>query len=99
MKDKYLIVIIFMVISYTNANACLCQLVINTSFSMTESTIKQKLTQQKSALKQLKEEIKKANKEFKEQNDNLNKENNLLKEEALRDAQLIFYLRTKNELK
>ena len=49
--------------------------------------------------KQLKEEIKKANKEFKEQNDNLNKENNLLKEEALRDAQLIFYLRTKNELK
>lgn len=99
MKDKYLIITILMVILYTNANACLCQPFITSSFSMTESTIKQKLTQQKSALKQLKEEIKKANKEFKEQNENLNKENNLLKEEALRDAQLIFYLRTKNELK
>ena len=99
MKDKYLIVIIFMVISYTNANACLCQQFITSSFSITASTIKQKLTQQKFALKQLKEEIKKANKEFKEQNENLNKENNLLKEEALRNAQLIFYLKTKNELK
>lgn len=82
------------------ANAtCLCYPYIKNSFSSLAQSISSKLSQQESALAKLKNTLKDTNKEFSYQNTFLKRENELMKEEIVKDMELIFYLKQKNELK
>ncbi|CAM3313469.1 hypothetical protein [Helicobacter labetoulli] len=80
-------------------STCLCYPYIKNSFNSIAEQISSKLSQQESALAKLKNTLKDTNKEFKYQNIFLKKENELMKEEILKDMELIFYLKQKNELK
>lgn len=83
----------------SNAYACLCLSFIQGAFSLTGQAIKASLEAQKSSLDTLEETIKKTKENVKKQNQTLEINNKMLKDEIIRDKELIFYLNQKNNLK
>lgn len=83
----------------TNAFACLCTPFISESFRITSQTIQASLQAQIVSLQALKRNIEKANENLIDQIQILDKENNVLKAESVRDSELIFYLKQKNNLR
>ena len=83
----------------SNAYACLCLSFIQSAFSLTGQAIKASLEAQKSSLDTLEETIKKTKENVKKQNQTLEINNKMLKDEIIRDKELIFYLNQKNNLK
>ena len=83
----------------SSSDKCWCSTEITSDFTDLKSTISSALTQQKTALSQLKSSIESAIAKIESQNDKLDKEINLVKDEAVRDYGLVFYLQQKNQLR
>lgn len=94
---KILVFISFIFCS--SAFACLCTNFIQQGFQNTQNNILPLLKAQISSLKKLKQNIEKVNTAMDEQNNSLDKQNNLLKDEIVRDSELIFYLKQKTQLR
>lgn len=93
-------ILIFMsFIFYSNAFACLCTNFIQQGFQNTQNNISPLLKAQINSLKKLKQNIEKVNDTIDKQNNELDKQNNLLKDEIVRDGELIFYLKQKTQLR
>ena len=96
---KILFVSLFSIICIQNAYACLCITFIQSAFNLTGQTIKTSLEAQKSSLDTLKQTIKNTKENVTKQNQTLEINNKILKDEIIRDKELIFYLTQKNNLK
>lgn len=96
---KIIFILLISVIFNTNIFACLCTPFISASFTSSATSFSGFLQAQASSLQILKQSIEKVNTNIKEQNKLLDKENNLLQDEAVRDNELIFYLKQKNQLR
>lgn len=96
---KILSIFLFLSLCFSNTYACLCLSFIQTAFSLTGEAIKASLEAQKSSLDTLEETIKKTKENVKKQNETLETNNKILKDEIIRDKELIFYLTQKNNLK
>lgn len=94
---KILVFISFIFCS--SAFACLCIANITSSFATTTTTIMGFLSAQTTSLANLKQSIERVKKGVDEQNNSLDKQNNLLKDEIVRDSELIFYLKQKTQLR
>ncbi len=83
----------------TNVLACLCAPFMTASFTASATTISGFLQAQVVSLQTLKQSVEKVSANINEQNKLLDKENKLLQDEAIRDSELIFYLKQKNQLR
>lgn len=84
--------------SVQSGNGCLCASQMTAFITIATDLITKPLKEQMSSLKKLKKTIKQHNKTMNEQNIQLDKKLNLLKEETVRNREMLFYLKQKNNL-
>lgn len=96
---KFILFVLISAVFSTNSLACLCTPFMAASFTASATTISGFLQAQVGSLQVLKQSVEKVSANIKEQNNLLDKENNLLQDEVIRDSELIFYLKQKNQLR
>lgn len=100
---KKIFVVICLFVAALNVNAAVsrlncCVITITNSFSRTSDELNDLLISQLNSLNSLEKAINEHNKTLDKQDTQLNQKINLLKEENLRNRELLFYLKQKNNM-
>ena len=98
MKKVFGVICLFFTITNCFASMNCCIVTITNSFSRTSDELNDLLISQLNSLNSLEKAINEHNKTLDKQDTQLNQKINLLKEENLRNRELLFYLKQKNNM-